>query len=518
MEFNKIDNRYDMVVVGGGITGAGIFLRAAAMGLSVLLLEQNDFAWGTSSRSSKMVHGGLRYLKEGKLLMTRDSVKERQRLLTIFPGLVEPLEFIMPVYKGHGPSKPLMGLGLSLYSIMALEKQHKGLNRAQTEATVPFINTRNLTGGFIFGDAQVDDARLVLRIISQGLDLGGAARNYTRVCAVNRDNRNRVAGVTAQDTDTGKTMEISAPVVINATGAFAEELHPSPEKGLHIRPLRGSHLIFPDQSIPGNRVVSFVHPRDKRPVFIFPWEGCAVLGTTDVDHGHGLNTEPVIQREEAAYLLEGAAFAMPGLNLDPKTCIASMAGVRPVLSHGGTNASKESREHVVWEDQGLVTVTGGKLTTFNLLARDAIKAAKNYLPAGSKMVDPLAGPGITPKVSTSAPSAPSLSSADRRRLYGRYGNGATAIIQSGHDLSHLGTTATLWAELAFAAEHEQVRHLSDLLLRRTRLGILLPQGAKEHLKAVESICKPFLKWDDQRWHQEKQDYLTHWSRHYSSPF
>ncbi|MBI9088615.1 MAG: glycerol-3-phosphate dehydrogenase/oxidase [Desulfobacterium sp.] len=514
MEFNKIKNNYDMVVIGGGITGAGVFFRAAAMGLSVLLLEQNDFAWGTSSRSSKMVHGGLRYLKEGKLLMTRDSVTERQRLLSIFPGLVEPLEFIMPVYKGHGPSKPLMGLGLSLYSLMALKKQHKGLSRAQTEATVPFINTHNLTGGFIFGDAQVDDARLVLRIISQGQALGGTARNYTRVCSVNRDSRNRVAGVTAQDTDTGKTMEISAPVVINATGAFAEELHPSPEKGLHIRPLRGSHLIFPGQSVPGDRVISFIHPQDNRPMFIFQWEGCAVLGTTDVDHGHGLNTEPAIQREEAAYLMEGADFAMPGLNLDPKTCIASMAGVRPVLSHGGTNASKESREHVVWEDQGLVTITGGKLTTFNLLARDAIKAAKDYLPANTQMVDPL-GLNIAPNETSSAPS---LSATDRRRLYGRYGNGATDIIESGNDLSHLGTTATLWAELAYAAEHEQVRHLSDLMLRRTRLGILLPQGAKEHLKAVETICKPLLKWDDQRWLQEKQDYLTHWNRHYSSPF
>ncbi len=513
MMLNKIENNYDMVVIGGGITGAGIFLRAATMGISVLLLEQNDFAWGTSSRSSKMVHGGLRYLKEGKLLMTRNSVKERQRLLSIFPGLVEPLEFIMPVYKGHGPSKNTMGLGLSLYSLMAMKKQHKGLNRAQTEASLPFINTRNLTGGFTFGDASVDDARLVLRIISQGTDLGGTALNYTRVCAVNRDNRNRVAGVTARDTDTGKTMEISAPVVINATGAFAEELHPSPEKGLHLRPLRGSHLVFPGQSIPDDRVISFVHPRDNRPVFIFQWEGCAVLGTTDVDHKLGLNTEPVIQSGEAAYLMEGAAFAMPGLKLDPDACIASMAGVRPVLSHGGTNASKESREHVVWEDQGLVTVTGGKLTTFNLLARDAIKAATPYLPSGSKNVDPLLS--IPP---TEPPPAPSLAPTDLRRLHGRYGNRAADIIRSGQDLTHLGTTATLWAELAHAAQHEQVRHLSDLLLRRTRLGVLLPQGAKEHLKAIETICKPLLNWDDQRWDQEQQQYLTHWSRYYSSPF
>lgn len=520
MTFCKSENCYDMVVVGGGITGAGIFLRAASMGISVLLLEQKDFAGGTSSRSSKMVHGGLRYLKQGKLFMTRNSVKERELLLERFPGLVEPLEFIMPVYRDHGPSKLTMGAGLSLYSIMAGKKQHRGLTVAETGALLPFIKKDNLAGGFLFADAQVDDARLVLRVMGEGCDHGGKALNYTRVRFVNRNSQNKVIGVTAEDLETGNFFEIKSPVVINATGAFAEVLHPSPEKGFHLRPLRGSHLIFPGSLLPVKSAVSFIHPRDLRPVFLFPWEGCAVLGTTDVDHGQGLYGEPFIQPEEAEYLMEGVDSAMPGLRLHRNQCIASMAGVRPVLSSGKTKASKESREHVVWEEKGLVTVTGGKLTTFNLLARDAIKAAKPYLPSSArKRFDFLAGlkKGSAENLSHKEKSS-FLSKGESRRLYGRYGKRADIILGSGYDLSYLGSTSTLCGEIAFAAEHEQVRHLSDLMLRRTRLGILLPQGGREVLKIVESIARPILNWDEPRWNREKELYLNHWKSSYSSPF
>ncbi len=480
MDSGGIRGRYDMVVVGGGITGAGVFLRAAAMGLSVLLLEQKDFAWGTSSRSSKMVHGGLRYLKQGKFFLTRASVKERERLVAAYPDLVKPLGFIMPVYQGHGPSKTTMQLGLSMYSLMAMKKQHQGLTRNQTRSVLPFANHENLTGGFTFTDAQVDDARLVLRVIAQGCALGGSAFNYTAVCSVNRNARGQVAGVTARQDETGLCHTIQASVVVNATGVFAERLHPSPEPDLHLRPLRGSHLVFPGDLLPVNRVVSFVHPRDQRPVFIFPWKGCAVLGTTDVDHDQDITAEPFVQKHEADYLLEGAAFALPGLHLDPDRCIASMAGVRPVLSRRRTQASTESREHVVWQDRGLVTVTGGKLTTFRLLAADAIKAALPFLPRQGRTKQKPPGTVIPGSVASRSPGP--------------------------------------WQdEVARAAAHEQVHHLSDLLLRRTRLGILHPRGGRQILNEVGTICRPVLGWDEQRWQQEQADYLKLWDRYYSPP-
>jgi len=328
----SIEKRVDLVIVGGGVTGAGVFHAAVQQGLSPLLVEANDFAWGTSSRSSKMVHGGLRYLKEGKFLLTRSAVRERQRLLSVYPGLVEPLNFIMPLYDGHGPSLGAMKFGLSLYSLMAGEKQHEIFSRAQILGRVPRVCQTDLLSGVGFKDAQVDDARLVLRLIFDGCDQGGHALNYIRATAIERNAKGNVAGVHLEDIHTGCESLVETSVVINATGAFAETLHPSPMKGFHIRPLRGSHLIFPGKLYPMDRVISFVHPQDKRAVFLFPWEGCLFLGTTDVDHTGDVSKEPRITRDEADYLMAGLAHILPDLKVCMDDCIASIAGVRPILS------------------------------------------------------------------------------------------------------------------------------------------------------------------------------------------
>lgn len=513
---DSVARSWDLVVIGGGITGAAVFREAVRMGLRTLLLEQNDFAWGTSSRSSKMVHGGLRYLKEGKVLLTRASVKERQRLLAEVPGLVDPLGFMMPVYSDGGPSRLVMGLGLSVYSLMALEKQYISYSAGQMADLVPGLRTQNLTGGFYFKDAQVDDARLVLRLIQEGVANGGTALNYTKVQAVGRDSRGRVAAITAQDTETGATAGFDTKVVINATGAWAEKLGRVPESGVHIRPLRGSHLIFPASVFPLDRVVSFMHPADKRPVFIFPWEGTAFLGTTDVDHDHDLNTEPVLTKAEADYLMEGLDFILPGLKISVSSCIASMAGVRPVLSHGRAAASAESREHAVWDEKGLVTVTGGKLTTFRLLANDALKAARDYLPA--KNLPSKSEPVFDAPKNRSSKMAP-LNKTVQTRLYGRYGNQANTLVETcGPDLlAPVFSTETLWAEIDFAARHGQVRHLSDLLLRRVRVGILLADGGAACFERLEPICKSALGWNQEQWESEKAAYVKLWREAYAPP-
>ncbi|MFZ5564145.1 MAG: glycerol-3-phosphate dehydrogenase/oxidase [Thermodesulfobacteriota bacterium] len=517
--FITVDNvarSWDLIVIGGGITGAAVFREAVRMGLRVLLMEQEDFAWGTSSRSSKMVHGGLRYLKEGKVLLTRASVKERQRLLGEVPGLVDPLGFMMPVYSDGGPSKTLMGVGLSVYSLMALEKQHIGYSAARMAELVPGLRTENLTGGFYFKDAQVDDARLVLRLIQEGQANGGTALNYTRVQAIGRDSHGKLASVTAQDTETGASAELSTKAVVNATGAWADRLGTVPEPGVHLRPLRGSHMVFPASVFPLDKVVSFIHPADHRPVFIFPWEGTAFLGTTDVDHERDLNTEPVITRREVDYLMEGLDFILPGLNISESSCIATMAGVRPVLSHGRAAASAESREHAVWDEKGMVTMTGGKLTTFRLLANDALKAARDYLPA-------------TPLPSRKEPvfDAPKsrsrkmdqVKAAAQQRLYGRYGEQANALVEGCVPdlLTPVFSTDTLWAEIDFAARHGQVRHLSDLLLRRVRIGVLLAEGGAICFERLEPICKSALGWSQDQWEAEKAAYMKLWNQAYAPP-
>lgn len=519
MTVNDIKTHWDMVIVGGGITGAGIFKEAVQSGLSVLLLEEKDFAWGTSSRSSKMVHGGLRYLIAGKLRLARASVKERQRLIAEAPGLVDPLKFLMPVYKTHGPSKYLLGIGLFLYSLMALKKQHLHLSPRQIKKQFPFINNDQLEAGFCFKDAQVDDARLVLRLIFETCADGGTALNYTKVCKTIRNQQGKITAVTAKDMETGACLELQTKVVINATGVWAERLHPSPVKGFHLRPLRGSHLIFPGNILPIDTVLTFFHPVDNRPVFLFPWEGCLVIGTTDVDHAEPLNCEPTITSEEASYLMEGVRFFLPDFDIPEKACISSIAGVRPVLSRGGADASKESREHVVWDDRGLITVTGGKLTTFRILARDALKVTKKYLPKCS----------IASKAPVFCDSMDEEMDKDRlklvpqnirRRLYGRYGKAAETILNSPNkdDLTFVPGTSTLWAEIAYVAANEQVKHLSDLILRRVRIGLLLPNGGMAHFERIEKLCKSALSWDDSRWNIETKRYIEEWQDHYAPPF
>ncbi|MCP4606097.1 MAG: glycerol-3-phosphate dehydrogenase/oxidase [Proteobacteria bacterium] len=516
MTIAQVERSWDVIVIGGGVTGAATFHQAARMGLRAILIEQNDFAWGTSSRSSKMVHGGLRYLKEGKLLLTRASVKERERMLAEAPGLVDPLGFLMPVYTDYGPSKTTVGIGLSIYSFMALKKQHISYNAQKMKEAIPYLRTANLAGGFYFEDAQVDDARLVLRLINEGVANGGEAINYTRVREIHRDSRGYVSAITAEDVETNASAELKTKAVINATGVWAENLHLSPEQGLHIRPLRGSHLIFPRDVYPIDHTVSFTHPRDKRPVFMFPWEGTAVLGTTDVDHRGDINTEPAITSDETAYLMEGLEFIMPGLGISEADCIATFAGIRPVLSKGKASASRESREHTVWEDRGLVTVTGGKLTTFRLLARDALKAALKHLPQYKLQSN--REPVFDKPIKASA-KIEQLDRSIQKRLYGRYGNMADTLVNSSEQgsLTIALKTSTLWAELIFVAKNEQVRHLSDLLLRRTRIGLLLPKGATEHLSEIEQKCKHALSWDADRWETEKKKYIEEWQCAYAPP-
>jgi glycerol-3-phosphate dehydrogenase len=513
MSFSDLKNEYDIIVIGGGITGAGVFYEAVQSGWKPLLLEARDFAWGTSSRSSKMVHGGLRYLKQGKLLLTKEAVKQRELLLKTYPGLVTPLKFIMPVFGHYGPSMIAMKTGLTIYSFMAGEKQHEIYSKAQTIEKIPGIRRENLVSAVGFKDAQVDDARLVLRLIHRGKLLGGKALNYTKVEGIKRDQKGDIAGVDITDEETGRAFEIKTRVVINATGAFAEQLHPRPGKGLHIRPLRGSHLIFPGKKFPLKQVISFIHPQDSRPVFLFPWEGCIVLGTTDVDHDQYIKAVPFVTMDEADYLMEGLKYILPNVNLSLKECISSFAGVRPVLSRKNKSASKESREHVVWKDKGLITVTGGKLTTFQLLAKDALKAAKPYLPRPVDM-------NMEPKPEKQNYSELWKVSKDiQERLTGRYGISGCQKIRNYDEKFFLPieTTKTLWTEIVYAAEHENICHLSDLLLRRVRIGLLLPQGGTDILERVESLCKPYLSWDNKRWYKEKKDYIKLWKSFYTPP-
>ena len=519
MKLGDMDTNWDVVIAGGGITGAGIFVEAVLQGFKTLLVEQQDFAWGTSSRSSKLVHGGLRYLKQGKLNLTLQSVRERQRLLASESGLISPLQFFMPVYKHHGPSRQMMNLGLSLYSLMAMKKQHRQWSPQEASGHWPFVNSRDMTAGFSFMDAQTDDARLVLKLIAQGQSLGGTALNYTTLCEVGRDNRGNARAAVLQDTEYKTTLDVTAGVVINATGAWADKLQPFPAKGYKLRPLRGSHLVFPGNLFPVRDAISVCHPKDNRPVFILPWEGSTLVGTTDMDHEESLAKEPAISHKEAEYLMEAIRFATPGLNLREQDCIGSFAGVRPVLSRGKNSASNESREHMVLDTKGLITITGGKLTTFRHVALDVLAIVRRSLKPPSKSI-PYQGNRIENRMDEASGVTSDLPPDIRLRLLGRYGPAAASAIQAATDYSqaYVPGTQTLWSEIVYAAKNEQVRHLSDLMLRRVRVGLVMARGGSAVLDRVQEVCSPFLSWEKQRWETEKQLYRKTWKSCYNSPF
>lgn len=501
---------WDVIVIGGGVTGAAVLREAARRNLAALLIEQRDFSWGTSSRSSRMVHGGLRYIAQGDIKLTRDAVRERERLLAEAPGLVERMRYYFPHRRGRPPGRYTFSAALALYDFFALRREHGYVDRQALRWRIPYLAEDGLTGASYYTDAVTDDARLVLRLLHEAGGDGGTAINYASAETILRHGDGSIAGVRLRDAIDGTAIELRAGVVINATGVWADRVRGAANGDRKIRPLRGSHLIFPSWRFPLFEPVALTHPRDRRVVFMFPWEGATIVGTTDLDHDRDLDEEPRISPAEVAYLLEAVAVEFPGLKIRAADAIASYAGVRPVIGTG-RDPSKERRDHAVWRDRGLISVSGGKLTTCRLIALDALRAA-GMLTKNSDVGAPLFD-----RFDAETPAG--LSDRQWRRLTGRYGEAATQIVAGAHagELECVPGTPTLWAELRFAAAAEAVVHLDDLLLRRTRLGLLLPGGAEELLPSTRAIAQTELRWSDQRWIEEEHAYRALWRHCYRVP-
>ncbi len=517
--WDRLQRPWDLIVIGGGITGAGILREAARVGLRVLLIDAGDFASGTSSRSSKLVHGGLRYLKNAQFKLTIESVRERERLLHEGRGLVTPLAFLMPGFESDRIPGWVFGIGLTLYDLLALKWGHRHYDPAGLRGLCPPLSGDGLLGGYRYFDAQTDDARLVLRLVREGVRAGGTALSYCRVDGLLRSHSGQVRGVILRDQaaqGSERTAEIEAPVVVNATGAWADELRGRVGGRPRLRKLRGSHVIFPASRFPLPRAVSLLHPSDARPVFAFPWEGVTIVGTTDVDHAYNLTEEPAISLAEADYLLDLVRWAFPSLQLSLDDAMATYAGVRPVINTGKADPSKESREYVLWNESGLLTITGGKLTTFRRMAHSALRAVRRRLP-GAPEFDPRLRVLDEPPAERSLPS--DLPPAVCSRLISRYGEDTPALVacaQAG-ELESIGSSPSLWAEVRWAARQEGVVHLDDLLLRRVRIGLTLPQGGQSQLERIRSIAQPELEWDDSRWESEVSRYRSLWQAAYAGP-
>lgn len=469
IELSQLSPRYDLVIIGGGITGAGVLREAVRTGAKVLLVEQGDFASGTSSWSSKLVHGGLRYLKTGQWSLTLESVRERGRLMREAPGLVEAQPFVLPLYRGRKPGRWIMQIGLFIYDLMAGSLRSRFVSAPDLLAQEPHVAREGLIGAVAYEDARTDDARLVLRLILDSVALGATALNYVQARSTGPGQ------LQLTDRESGATRSLEAAMVVHATGAWAGEAPGAPT----LRPLRGSHFVFPTHKLPVKSAVSWLHPKDARPVFAYPWQGAVVYGTTDLDHGDAL-AHPRMTADEAAYLLDGLLHQFPALKLTAADAVATYSGVRPVVASGKDDPSAESRESAMWSAPGVVSITGGKLTTFRVTAREVLREAAQQQPQLAPRED---GPLFAPVAAESG--------------------------------ERIAQTPFTWEGLRKAAQNEYVVHLEDLLMRRTRIGLVMERGGAALLPRIKAECQPLLGWDEARWAQEEKNYLEYWDRQHA---
>lgn len=530
---------WDILIIGGGITGAGILLEAARRGLKALLVEQRDFAWGTSSRSSKLVHGGLRYLSEGSLRLTRDAVREREALLRAAPGLVEAQGFAFAgALAGEGGAGHGTGGGRSagLHAVLRMVDLLAGRREpvpdapgasrmsafvggmsgsgASSRAAAPARSDSRLRGAIRYTDAKTDDARLVLRVLDEARSHGAVACNYVTVQSLVRDG-GKVHGAMLRDERSLAEHAVRARVVVNATGAWSDlQCKDGKTTAARLRPLRGTHLVLPSARLPLVQALSLAHPRDGRPVFVFPWEGVILAGTTDVDHDEALAREGRITRPEFDYLIEALRFQFPQLALNDADVVSTFASVRPVLDSGEGAPAPERRDHLIWAEPGMISVAGGKLTTFRSIALDVLRQVAPQLPGWQLRADRAP---VFARVAI--PVRHDLPASVLRRLAGRHGAQVKPLLKAAQEdeLDYVPGTQTLWAELRWAARAEQVHRLDDLMLRRTRLGLQLADGGAAVLPRVRAICQQELGWNDELWEREREIYLTAWRAQYGVP-
>ena len=358
-----------------------------------------------------------------------------------------------------------------------------------------------------------------MRVLQDGILAGGRALNYARVVQLLRNHAGQVCGVVVEDTSKPghHTQEVKARVVINATGPWSDDLRAQIKAAPRLRKQRGSHLVFSRMRLPMNEAITLFHPKDHRAMFVIPWEGVTLIGTTDLDHMQQAgrpDQEPFASQNEIAYILEAVRFLFPGLELCESDIISTFSGLRPIVRSGADSPSKTSRAHSIWKEDGLITITGGKLTTFRIMAREALLAAKEHLHVSisrknfPRIFDPIF-PNLLAQIS--APPAAITLPGDMafRRLF---------LINSAcsEDLQMISPSLpNLWAELRWAAKNEGVVHLDDLILRRVRLGLLLPDGARSLIPQIRRVTQAELDWSDQQWQTEVERYCKIWESSYS---
>jgi glycerol-3-phosphate dehydrogenase len=513
------DEEFDVLVIGGGITGAGVALDAASRGLRTALVEKGDFASGTSSKSSKMVHGGIRYLQQREFRLVYENLAERQRLLDNAPHLVTPLPFLIPLFGRDGVVSKTVARSyasaLWMYDITGgwrIGERHKGVDKEEALTHLPTLTTDHLVAGFLYFDARADDARLTLTVLrTAAFEYGAAVANYTPVVRLTTGSNGAVNGATARpdEGDESSDFAIRARVVVNATGVWADEVRALDEgSDPHaIRPAKGVHVTVPAERLPCDIAAVIPVPKDKRSIFVVSWPGTDLvyLGTTDTDYRGPLD-DPACTAEDVDYLLE-AANNVTTSHLTRADVTGVWAGLRPLLAtptkggHVSERTADLSRRHTVRESaDGLVTVTGGKLTTYRKMAQDTVDAVVGRLGESPRrrrcVTKSLSLIGATTKTRD-----PVAIAQPQGRLLGRYGTESRAVLAVAEGRPELlepvvtGLPYT-GAEMVYAAREEMARTLDDVLSRRTRATIQRAHDAMAAATAVAALIAPDMGWDE----------------------
>jgi glycerol-3-phosphate dehydrogenase len=466
---------WDFIIIGGGATGLGTALEAAARGYQALLMEQADFGQGTSSRSTKLIHGGVRYLQQGNIALVLEALKERGLLFQNAPHLVHNIPFVVPVYDWW--ESPFYGMGLKIYDMLAGKYgfgKSKILSKAKTLEYIPTVETKGLRGGVIYHDGQFDDARLAVHLARTAVEQGSTLINYFKALAFIKK-KGFIQGVQARDLENDKEYELRAKVVINAGGVFADAVRKLDEPGAQaiIRPSQGAHIVLNKSFLPGSSAIMVPHTADGRVIFAIPWHARVVVGTTDtaVDQ---VTLEPRPFKEEIDFLLAQVA---PFLTKDPgrQDILSAFAGLRPLISHGPQeNTASISREHVVHISRsGLVTISGGKWTTYRKMAQDTVDQA-----AVLAQLD--ARPSVTHNLQIHGYHK----NAGIFGVFEAYGSDAPALQDLLKEQKIYGQPLHpklpyRQGEVIWAVRHEMARTAEDFLARRSRALVLDAEASLE---------------------------------------
>ncbi len=486
-------NAWDMIVVGGGATGVGVAIDGASRSYDVLLLEQSDFGKGTSSRSTKLAHGGVRYLEQGNIGLVMEALKERGLLLQNAPHLVRDLAFVVPNYDWW--EAPFYGLGLKLYQLLAGKYgfgASRILSREETLAHLPTLKTDGLRGGAVYYDGQFDDARLLIHMVATAFEQGATLLNYVEVTGLTKDASGFVDGVSARDVVTGNEFRPSAKVVINATGPFTDRLRlqAEPSAAPMIIPSQGIHLVFDSTFLQGDSAIMVPHTSDGRVLFAIPWHGHTLVGTTDTPVASAA-LEPVAMEQEIDFIL---ATARRYLAKAPtrEDVLSVFAGIRPLVrAPGVASTAALARDHVIHIDRsGLVTICGGKWTTYRRMAEDCVDQAATLAQLPEK-------PCVTHHLHIHGFHA----AAKQFGTLAVYGSDALEIRKLIEEDSRLGeplhaAVPYVKAEVVWAARQEMALTVEDVLARRTRALFLNARAALEMAPSVADLMAAELGWDD----------------------